>query len=88
MTYDWGVPQPYIFPATSAERTFLEDLLDQTPESRRELGLAGRERIVHEFALERMVERFDTTWTSVLAGESLPRHRGNEPETISINRAA
>jgi glycosyltransferase involved in cell wall biosynthesis len=64
------------------------DLLDQTPESRRELGLAGRERIVHEFALERMVERFDTTWTSVLAGESLPRHRGNEPETISINRAA
>ena len=64
------------------------DLLSGSPESRQEAGRAGRERIVREFALERMVERFEMTWNNVLAHSVSPRRQHDRSTRTVFDRAA
>ena len=64
------------------------DLLALPPAARRELGRAGRERIVCEFTLERMVERFEAVWNDVLAHSNPLRRQSNNPVSTSFDRAA
>ena len=72
---------------TALART-VGDLLASTPTARRELGRAGRERIMTEFTLERMVERFEAIWDDVLAHSDPLRRQSNEPVRTSFDRAA
>ena len=64
------------------------DLLSASPESRQESGRAGRERIVREFSLERMVERFEMTWNDVLAHSVSPRRQHNRVTRTVLEWAA
>ena len=64
------------------------DLLAGPPAARRKLGRAGRERIVREFTLERMVERFEATWNDVLAHSVLIRRHPHESVRAPVDRAA
>jgi glycosyltransferase involved in cell wall biosynthesis len=64
------------------------DLLSAAPELRREVGQAGRERIVREFTLPRMVERFETIWNDVLAHSVSLRRQPGEAVRTSFNKAA
>jgi len=64
------------------------ELLALPSTERRELGRAGRERIMCEFTLERMVERFEAVWNDVLAHSDPLRRQSNNPVKTSFDRAA
>ena len=65
----------------------VEELLAEPEAVRRELGRVARERIVSEFSLQRMVERFEETWDDVLAG-SLRHRTSSTPLAIDSGKAA
>lgn len=64
-------------------------LLTEPEAVRRELGRLGRERIVSEFSLDRMVERFESSWNDVLGEWSRKRNRSGTrcrlDETLSAD---
>ena len=44
----------------------IDEFLQMTAVERRRIGDAGRQRIIEEFSLERMVGRFERLWDDVL----------------------
>ncbi|MFP6768302.1 MAG: glycosyltransferase [Planctomycetaceae bacterium] len=44
----------------------IDELLQMTPVQRQRIGDGGRRRIIEEFSLEQMVERFEQSWENVL----------------------